>query len=475
MRLDHIINEKFEPISNSISNIIFYSIDYGEAQIKLIVVWLFIAALFFSFYLKFVNIWGFKHSIDLISGKFRNRFDKARGEVTHFQALTAALSGTVGLGNIAGVAVAVSLGGPGATLWMIFAGFLAMAAKFVECSLGLKYRIFNKNGTVSGGPMYYLSRGLGNIGYIKLGKILAISFAIFTVFGSFGGGNMFQSNQAFKQLITATGGDASVFNGYGWLFGFILSIIVGVVIIGGIKGIARVTEKVVPLMGGIYSLAALVIIFINYEMLPSALHSIFTKAFSPEAGMGGILGVLIVGFQRATFSNEAGIGSAPIAYSAVKSNDHMSVGFVSLFEPFFDTVVICTMTALVIIISGVYDSNTGISGVELTSQAFKKDISWFPYILSLAVILFAFSTIITWSYYGMKAWTYLVGNNIFTENFYKIIFCLFIIVGAASDLGSVIHFSDAMIFAMAFPNVIGMYFLASGLKKDLKNYKKKFI
>ncbi len=475
MRLDHIINEKFEPISNSISNIIFYSIDYGEAQIKLIVVWLFIAALFFSFYLKFVNIWGFKHSIDLISGKFRNRFDKARGEVTHFQALTAALSGTVGLGNIAGVAVAVSLGGPGATLWMIFAGFLAMAAKFVECSLGLKYRIFNKNGTVSGGPMYYLSRGLGNIGYIKLGKILAISFAIFTVFGSFGGGNMFQSNQAFKQLITATGGDASVFNGYGWLFGFILSIIVGVVIIGGIKGIARVTEKVVPLMGGIYSLAALVIIFINYEMLPSALHSIFTKAFSPEAGMGGILGVLIVGFQRATFSNEAGIGSAPIAYSAVKSNDHMSVGFVSLFEPFFDTVVICTMTALVIIISGVYDSNTGISGVELTSQAFKKDISWFPYILSLAVILFAFSTIITWSYYGMKAWTYLVGNNIFAENFYKIIFCLFIIVGAASDLGSVIHFSDAMIFAMAFPNVIGMYFLASGLKKDLKNYKKKFI
>ena len=475
MRLDHLINEKFEPVSEFISQIIFYSVQYGEAHIKLIVVWLFLAALFFSFYLKFVNVWGFKHSIDLICGKFRNRFDKAKGEVTHFQALTAALSGTVGLGNIAGVAVAVSLGGPGATLWMIIAGFLAMAAKFVECSLGLKYRIFNKNGTVSGGPMYYLSSGLKNIGYAKLGKILAISFAIFTVFGSFGGGNMFQSNQAFKQLVTATGGEASFFNGYGWIFGFILAIIVGIVIIGGIKGIARVTEKVVPLMGAIYSVAAIIIIFINYEMLPSALNSIFTKAFTPEAGMGGILGVLIVGFQRATFSNEAGIGSAPIAYSAVKSNDHMSVGFVSLFEPFFDTVIICTMTALVIIISGSYDPSSGISGVELTSKAFEKDISWFPYILSLAVILFAFSTIITWSYYGMKAWTYLVGNSIFAENFYKIIFCTFIIIGAASELDSVIHFSDAMIFAMAFPNVIGMYFLASELKGDLNKYKKKFL
>ncbi len=475
MRLDHIINEKFEPISEFISHVIFYSFQYGEAQIKLVVVWLFIAALFFSFYLKFVNVWGFKHSIDLIFGKFSNRFDKARGEVTHFQALTAALSGTVGLGNIAGVAVAVSLGGPGATLWMIFAGFLAMAAKFVECSLGLKYRIFNKNGTVSGGPMYYLSSGLKKIGYVKLGKLLAVLFAIFTVFGSFGGGNMFQSNQAFKQLITATGGNLSLFNGYGWLFGLFLSIIVGIVIIGGIKGIARVTEKVVPFMGGIYSLAALVIIFINFDMLPSAIVSIYTLAFTPEAGMGGMLGVLIVGFQRATFSNEAGIGSAPIAYSAVKSNDHMSVGFVSLFEPFFDTVIICTMTALVIIISGVYDPNSGISGVELTSKAFKKDISWFPYILSLAVILFAFSTIITWSYYGMKAWTYLVGNSIFAENFYKIIFCIFIIIGAASELDSVIHFSDAMIFAMAFPNVIGMFFLASELKKDLNNYKKKFL
>ena len=489
MRLDHVINEKFEPVSEFISNIIFYSVQYGEAQIKLIVVWLFFAALFFSFYLKFVNIWGFKHSIDLISGKFKNRFKNAKGEVTHFQALTAALSGTVGLGNIAGVAVAISLGGPGATLWMIFAGFLAMAAKFVECSLGLKYRIWNSDGTVSGGPMYYLSRGLPkkNIEILlyptnfkaelpfTFGQILATFFAIAAVFGSFGGGNMFQANQSFKQLLIATGGEASILNGYGWLFGFFLAFIVGIVIIGGIKGIAKVTEKVVPFMGGIYSLAALVIIFINYEMLPSAFTSIFITAFTPEAGMGGILGVLIVGFQRATFSNEAGIGSAPIAYSAVKSNDHMSVGFVSLFEPFFDTIIICTMTALVIIISGVYDPSSGITGVELTSQAFKKDISWFPYILSLAVILFAFSTIITWSYYGMKAWTYLVGNNIYAENFYKVIFCIFIIIGAASELDSVIHFSDAMIFAMAFPNVIGMYFLASGLKSDLYKYKKSFL
>ena len=488
MRLDHIINEKFEPVSEFISNVIFYSIKYGEANIKLIVVWLFLAALFFSFYLKFVNIWGFKHSIDLICGKFRNRFDKAKGEVTHFQALTAALSGTVGLGNIAGVAVAVSLGGPGATLWMIFAGFLAMAAKFVECSLGLKYRTFNRDGTVSGGPMYYLSRGLPKkkieitafptsfkIKLPSAGQFLATFFAIAAVLGSFGGGNMFQANQSFRQLLNATGGEASIFYGYGWLFGFFLAVLVGIVIIGGIRGIAKVTEKVVPLMGGIYSLAALIIIFINYEMLPSAIASIFTLAFTPEAGMGGILGVLIVGFQRATFSNEAGIGSAPIAYSAVKSDNHLSAGFVSLFEPFFDTIIICTMTALVIIISGAYDPSSGISGIELTSKAFEKDITWFPYILSFAVILFAFSTIITWSYYGMKAWTYLVGNNIFAENFYKIIFCFFVIVGAASELDSVIHFSDAMIFAMAFPNVIGMYFLASELKNDLNKYKKKFL
>ena len=475
MNIDQIINEKFEPVSEFVSNIIFYSVNFGEAQIKLIVVWLLIAAVFFSFYLKFVNFWGFKHSLQLISGKFKERFKNAKGEVSHFQALTAALSGTVGLGNIAGVAVAVTLGGPGATLWMIIAGFLAMAAKFVECSLGLKYRIFNKNGTVSGGPMYYLRDGLAKKGYIKLGKFLAVFFAIAAIFGSFGGGNMFQSNQAFKQFVIATGGETSIFYGYGWAFGFIIAILVGIVIIGGIKGIARVTEKVVPFMGGIYSLAALVIIFINYEMIPSAFHSIFTKAFTPEAGMGGMLGVIIIGFQRATFSNEAGIGSAPIAYSAVKSNEHMSVGFVSLFEPFFDTVIICTMTALVIIISGAYDASSGMGGVEITSEAFKKDIIWFPYILSLAVVLFAFSTIITWSYYGMKAWTYLVGNNIFAENFYKIVFCFFIIIGSSAELDSVIHISDAMIFAMALPNVIGMYFLASELKRDLYKYKKSFL
>ena len=463
------INDSFGILVAYLAPVLFADI----AGIPLIVLTLLAGALIFTLYFNFINIRGFRHAIDIIKGKYDNPNDI--GQISHFQALTSALSATIGLGNIAGVAVAVSLGGPGAVFWMVFIAFFSMSAKFVSCTLGQLYRKVNDDGSVSGGPMYYLDYGLKEKGFGTFGKILGSMYAVFIIGGAFGGGNMFQANQSFKQLITATGGETSIFYGYGWLFGLFLAVTVGIVIIGGIKGIARVTEKVVPLMGGIYSLAALVIIFVNYDMLPSAIESIFATAFTPEAGMGGVLGVLIVGFQRATFSNEAGIGSAPIAYSAVKSNDHMSVGFVSLFEPFFDTVIICTMTALVIIISGAYDPSSTISGVELTSEAFKKDISWFPYILSLAVILFAFSTIITWSYYGMKAWTYLVGNNVFAENFYKVIFCIFIVIGAASELDSVIHFSDAMIFAMAFPNVIGMYFLASELKNDLNKYKKNFL
>ena len=366
----------------------------------------------FTIYMRFVNIRGFRMAIDIVRGIYSNPNDK--GEVSHFQALTAALSGTVGLGNIAGVAIAISLGGPGATFWMIIAGLLGMSSKFVECTLGVKYRIENADGSVSGGPMYYLSRGFAEKGWPGLGKVLAVFFAVMCIGGSIGGGNMFQVNQAFQQFEAVTGGTESFIHGQGWIFGLVMALLVAVVIIGGIKSIAKVTDKIVPFMCGIYVLAALVILFGNFTRIPEAFGLIFAGAFSPMAISGGIVGVLIQGFKRAAFSNEAGIGSASIAHSAVKTNEPVTEGLVALLEPFIDTVIVCTMTALVIVITGTVDGGgvwqplgAGGDGIHLTSTAFSSVITWFPIILAVAVILFAFSTMITWSYYGIKSWKYL--------------------------------------------------------------------
>jgi AGCS family alanine or glycine:cation symporter len=395
------------------------------------------------------------------------------GEVTHFQALATALSGTVGLGNIAGVAVAVSLGGPGATFWMILAGLLGMSSKFVECTLGVKYRNEYTDGSVSGGPMYYLSKGLAarSEKLKTLGKILAVLFAVFCVGGSFGGGNMFQANQSFVQLVAVTGGDSSWMADKGWLFGLIIAALVGLVIIGGIQSIAKVTSKIVPLMAVIYVSAGLTIIFLNISELPTAMLAIFDGAFTADGIAGGVLGVLFQGFKRAAFSNEAGIGSAAIAHSAVKTGRPVTEGFVALYEPFIDTVVVCTITALVIVITGTWNPSIDPSqGVALTSTAFESNISWFPWVLTIAVVLFAFSTMISWSYYGLKAWTYLFGESMITDAVYKVLFLCFIVVGSSMQLGSVIGFSDAMIFAMAFPNVLGIYFLLPVVKKELDEY-----
>jgi len=465
---DDKINEVMAPFSDAITGFVFYSIQVGdgEAHVPVVVVWLIFTALIFTFYFRFINFWGFHHALQVVSGRYSNPLKP--GEVSHFQALTAALSGTVGLGNIAGVAAAIALGGPGATLWMIVAAIFGMASKFVECSLGAKYRVVHEDGTVSGGPMYYLSRGLTELGFPRLGQGLAIFFAFMCVGGALGAGNMFQANQAFQQFANVT--DGAGFVADGWIFGLVLAAIVGLVIIGGIKSIARVTEKIVPIMGGIYILAAVVILITNFENIPAAFHAIFVGAFTPEAGYGGLIGVLMWGFQRATFSNEAGIGSAPIAYSAVRTDEPLSVGFLSLLEPVIDTVIICTMTALVIVISGVYQDGSGMRGVEMTSSAFATVFDWFPYVLALAVILFAFSTLITWSYYGLKSWTYLFGESKTADHTFKIIFCIFVILGSEMELVKVIGFSDAMIFAMAFPNAIGMFFLAPGLKRDLIDY-----
>lgn len=488
--IDQLINDFFSTSTGWFVNIIFASIPITEGvSIPWVLIVLIIGAVYFSVYFKFINLTGFNTAINVVRGKY-DAVDKpatkedipdtikveGAGEVSHFQALTAALSATVGLGNIAGVAIALSIGGAGATFWMILVGMLGMATKFVECTLGVKYREIAADGTVFGGPMYYLKKGIGELGFSKLGKALSVVFAIMCVGGSFGGGNMFQVNQAFKLFEYVTGGEQSFIYGKGWLFGLVMAILVGIVIIGGIKKIAKVTDKIVPLMVVVYILAVLTILFINYENIPTAFAAIWNGAFSPEGVAGGFIGVLIQGFQRAAFSNEAGVGSSSIAHSAVKTNYAASEGLVALLEPFIDTVVVCTMTALVLIITGQLTVGASISneqGAILTAKALESGISWFPYLLAVAVILFAFSSMISWSYYGYQAWSYLFGREKRTGNIYKIIFCVFTIIGAAATLGAVVNFSDALVFAMMVPNMIGLVLLAPKVKEELKRYKNK--
>ena len=484
---------------------IFYKIPFtDDIQIPWVLFVLIGGALFFTFYFKFINFTGFRTAIKVVQGKYEDiekhgvdtlygdqtpggdvfetiRDEGADGEVSHFQALTAALSATVGLGNIAGVAVALSIGGPGATFWMIVAGLLGMASKFAECTLGVKYRDVDENGTVYGGPMYYLSKGLKEKGAGGFGKVLAVIFAIFVIGGSFGGGNMFQANQAaaqFTKLFNLTGGNAGMY------FGIVMAVLVAVVIIGGIKRIASVTEKVVPFMAGIYVLAALIILFANFSLIDDAFALIFEGAFSGLGIAGGLIGVMIQGIRRGAFSNEAGVGSAAIAHSAVRTKYPASEGIVALLEPFVDTVVICTMTALVIIITNFGGDESAVSGtfmqygveikegVEITATAFDSVIPHFSIVLTIAVILFAFSTMISWSYYGMQGWAYLFGKGKVTDLVYKILFLIFVVVGASISLGAVIDFSDAMIFAMVVPNIIGVVMLSPVIRKELNKYLK---
>lgn len=438
--------------------------------IPLIVVWLVCGALFFTFRTGFVQLKGASHAIALVRGKYDDPSDDS-GEVSHFQALVTALSATVGLGNIAGVAIAISMGGPGATFWMILAGLIGMASKFVECTLGVKYRHQKEDGEVFGGPMYYLSRGLAKRGpfFKSLGKVLAVMFAILCVGGSLGGGNMFQANQAFNQLAGIPGWEG--FESYGFIFGVIMAILVGIVIIGGIKSIARVTDKIVPSMVAIYVISAITIILFNYDNLGNGFKTIFYGAFSPDAIYGGFIGVLIMGFQRAAFSNEAGVGSAAIAHSAARTKEPISEGTVALLEPLIDTVVVCTMTALVIIFTGYAEDPEGLEGAALTSAAFSSSLGdWSLYVLSFAVVLFAFSTMISWSYYGLKAWTYVFGETKAAAITYKLIFLIFVVVGSSIGLGAVIDFSDLMILGMAFPNILGLVIMSGEVRRDMVDY-----
>lgn len=471
--LDDRIQDVLGPIADAITSVVFYGIPIAGVEVRLIVVWLIAAAAFFTVYLGFLNVRGFSHALDLVRGRYSDPNDA--GEVSHFQALATAVSGTVGLGNIAGVAVAIAVGGPGATFWMAFAGFLGMSSKMAECTLGVKFRKQNPDGSVSGGPMYYLSRGLTEQGKPGLGRVLAIMFAIFCIGGALGGGNMFQANQATQQIINVTGGESSPFADLRWVIGLIFAIAVGAVIIGGIKSIARVTEKLVPAMAIIYVTACLAVIIGNLSAVPAAFAEIFEGAFGADAALGGVLGVLIVGFQRAAFSNEAGIGSAAIAHSAVRTKQPATEGHVALLEPFIDTIVICTMTALTIVISGAWSDPDAseLGGVSLTSQAFETVLPWFPTVLAVAVVLFAFSTMISWSYYGMKATRYLAGDSAAAENAFKLVFCVFVVIGAALALGPVIGISDSMIFLMAIPNVLGLYLMARVVRREITQYREK--
>ena len=389
------------------------------------------------------------------------------------RALTTAVSGTVGVGNITHVAVAISIGGPGATFWLIVAGFLGMASKFVECTLGVKYRQVNADGSVSGGPMYYMDKGLTERNMPRLGKVMAWYYAVCIVVGCLGVGCMFQANQAYVQFVNVTGGAEGFFASRGWLFGSILALLTGLVIIGGIKSIARVTSKLVPFMALLYVGTALVVIGANFSAIPSAVSAIITNAFTPEGVTGGVIAVLILGFRRAAFSNEAGIGSSAIAHATVKTDEPLTQGFVAMLEPFIDTVVICTITALVIILT-VYDPamlNEGtIRGVELTSSAFASVIPWFPSVLAVVVMLFAYSTMISWSYYGLEGFVYMFGSKQRTKRIFNAVFCLFVVVGCTVQLDTVLDFSDAMIFAMALANMLALYLLGPDVKRELDAY-----
>ena len=474
------LNKHFDKATGWFVDAIFSEIPITEnLGIPWVVMYLVFFACFFTIYFKGINIRGFKIAIDIVRGKYNTKDKKnntstrkKEGEVSHFQALTAALSGTVGLGNISGVAIAISLGGPGATFWMIIAGLVGMTSKFAECTLGVKYRDIGSDGTVYGGPMYYLKKGLSSVGNQNLGKILAAFFAVMCIGGSFGGGNMFQSNQAAQIFINTfhINGDMA-----GFYFGVTIAILVGVVIIGGIKKIVAVTEKIVPFMVGVYLLAAFVVIGFHFTDILTAFTNIISGAFKPLSIAGGILGVMIQGLRRGVFSNEAGVGSAAIAHSAVKTQYPSSEGIVALLEPFIDTVVVCTITALVIIITNengaimTYGEQES-DGVLITSKAFASVMPWFPYILTLAVILFAFSTMISWSYYGLQSWLFLFGRTRMNNYIYKILFCIFIVIGASISLEAVINFSDAMIFAMSIPNLIGVTILLPKIKEELEKY-----
>ncbi|GAB2327263.1 alanine/glycine:cation symporter family protein [Streptomyces griseoincarnatus] len=476
--IDDAVSDFFDPVATTVGDIVFYTVPVAGTDLPLIVAWLVIAGLVFTSWFGLIQARKLKLAFDVVRGRYDEK--GSPGEVNHFQALTAAVSGTVGLGNIAGVAVAVSIGGPGATFWMILCGLLGMATKFVEVTLGVKYREQHPDGTVSGGPMHYLPKGLAERfgrGGAKLGKVLAVLASVMILFFGLFGGNLFQTNQSYAQISSTFGGeDGFLASSAGAvLFGLVVAALVGLVLLGGIRSIASVTSRLVPAMAIMYVLACLVVILVNVTAVPDAIGTIFQGAFEAEGVAGGVIGALIVGFQRAAFSNEAGLGSAPIAHSAVKTKHPASEGLVALLEPFIDTVVVCTMTALTIVIAAPASWDAAregneIGGVTITSDAFETVLPWFPNLLTVAVLLFAFSTILTWGYYGLKAWTYLFGRSKVSEIVFKAVWSVFVIAGSLLSLDSLISLADSALFLLSVFNIIGLYLLAPVVKRELNSF-----
>ena len=462
------LNDLFGVINGYLAAVFFFDIMPGSGNMPFIVGWLVVGAVFLTIRMSFINLKMFRHAYHILRGKYA--VPGAEGEVTSFQALTTALSATVGLGNIAGVAIAIMIGGPGATFWMIIAGFLGMTSKFTEATLAQMYREVRPDGHIMGGAMEYLSRGLAEKGWSQTGKVLAIVFCVLTIGGSLGAGNAFQVSQS----LTAVKQQIPILIEQPWIYGVVMASLVAVVIIGGIRRIAHTAEAIVPTMVAIYVLACLWIILSNAPLIPDAIGTIITGAFSPAAGVGGLIGVLVQGFKRAAFSSEAGIGSAAIAHATAKVKYPVRQGIVALMEPFIDTIVICTMTALVIIITGVYNAPehaqlvANKAGAALTSVAFGKDITWFPMILTISVVLFAYSTMISWSYYGERCWTYLFGES--STMAYRIIFVIFIVIGSVTSASNILDFSDLLILGMALPNFIGLYILHGKVRDALSIY-----
>lgn len=479
MNIDQQIDSVFGPLADFFEKIIFFSLPLTfdapsgpvDINLPLIVVWLAAAALFFTVYFQFLNIRYFKHAFDCLTHKYHE--PDAQGQISNYDSLAACLSATIGLGNIAGVAVAVTLGGPGAAFWMGVMGVLGMGSKFAEVTLGVKYREFphtNDPTEVAGGPMYYLKTGFANRGLKQVGIFLAGMFAVCCIGGAIGGGNMFQANQVYGQVLYVTGGESSFLHEKGWLFGVVLAILAGLVTLGGVKSIAKVAAKLTPAMGLLYITAGVIVIAVNYQHIPTALSSIFSSAWSLEAGWAGFIGAMIAGFKRALFANESGLGTAAIIQASAKTDFPVRQGLVGGLGPFLDTFCVCMVTALVIVVSGVYQGAGEMQGIELTSKAFETVIPHFDIVLSVVVFLFAYSTIIVYSYYGEVCAGYLFGNSKPVIIGFRIIFLLFIVVGSAASLGNVIRFSDAMFFSMSIPNIIGLYIMAKELKGDVTEY-----
>lgn len=469
--IDAGIEKYVTPVSNKIAAVMFFPINILGTKVPIIILWILIAGLFFTFYFRWIGVWGLKHSIDILK---QPKDKDAGGEISPLGALMSALSGTVGLGTIAGVAISISIGGPGAAFWIMFGAVLGMTLKFAEVALSLKYRRFLPDGTVAGGPMHFIAHGLTRRKMRWLGQPLAVVFAYLCIGGAITGGNMIQINQTTRQIINIAGGENGFLHGFNWAVGLVCAILVGVIIIGGVKSITKVAMKAVPFMIYLYLAAGIIIVLANWQNIPHTVYIMTKEAFFPSSVAGGIIGIMIIGMRRSVQTNEAGSGSAPIVYAPAQTEEPISQGFIALIEPFL-TGLVCLLSATIIVSSGAYEHYTkGVNGIELTSTAFESIFPWFKYVLSVVVILFALTTVISWAYYGQKAWNYIVGEGYKRTLFYQLVFLVFTVIGSVMNVKTIIDLTDSMILGMAVPNCLAMYIMARELKTDLITYCKKY-